>query len=474
MPNREGGYGGYRQQPGQKRQVRAPGAGGVRRVAPEDARRQPHPQRAGPQQARPAAPDAAPRRRPSAAAQQPSAAGKGPAAPRQAQAGRQEPPRRAPAQQPRQVYRAPAPPPGREAADGWLPPPAPRRAAPRQQQATPVQQALQSAARAARRNRRLRRRLTLIGTAACILLAAGVITVFLPSGDSGDGASAADPTAGLTESLVAPLPYAGVSEGENGISTALDWGDVGPARQTDSYTYTAATPESAGVPEMGRVDLSWFDDAAFLGDSLTVGFAEFEINVGDALICGYEGATPAQIANRATMNNDVRGEEVPLDVLASARPGKLYILLGANALAYQTDNDEGFLNYYGRMLDELIAALPDTMIFVQSVLPVQADSLADMPGLSPERVASVNSALQTMAAEKGCYYLALNEALVDGDGYLNADYAQPDGLHLSGSGYTAWVNYLCTHVPYDKDNPYQVGSEYYLTDEMKALLSDLP
>ncbi len=42
------------------------------------------------------------------------------------------------------------------------------------------------------------------------------------------------------------------------------------------------------------------------------------------------------------------------------------------------------------------------------------------------------------------------------------------------SGYNAWVDYLCTHVPYDKDNPYQIGSDYYLTDSMKTLLSDLP
>ena len=42
------------------------------------------------------------------------------------------------------------------------------------------------------------------------------------------------------------------------------------------------------------------------------------------------------------------------------------------------------------------------------------------------------------------------------------------------SGYNAWVDYLCTHLPYDKDNPYQIGSDYYLTDSMKTLLSDLP
>ena len=62
---------------------------------------------------------------------------------------------------------------------------------------------------------------------------------------------------------------------------------------------------------------------------------------------------------------------------------------------------------------------------------------------------------------------------MDENGYLRSDYAQPDGLHLSGTGYSAWVDYLCTHVPYDKDNPYQVGSTCYLSDEWKELISDL-
>ena len=42
------------------------------------------------------------------------------------------------------------------------------------------------------------------------------------------------------------------------------------------------------------------------------------------------------------------------------------------------------------------------------------------------------------------------------------------------SGYSRWVSYLCTHVPYSKDNPYQAGSTYYLSDDMKNLLSDIP
>ena len=54
------------------------------------------------------------------------------------------------------------------------------------------------------------------------------------------------------------------------------------------------------------------------------------------------------------------------------------------------------------------------------------------------------------------------------------DYAQNDGIHLTVAGYSHWVDYLCTHVPYNKNNPYQQGSTYYLSDELRQLIADLP
>lgn len=447
MPNREGGYGGYQNKPDKQRQIHAPGTGGVRRISPENYG-QPREQN---------------RRQPRQSAQRPSAK----EAARRPRTGRPEPDTR------RTTYRAPNRKPLAEDADGWIRPPQPPRRRPDRPQADPARDVLQELARRARRDRKLRRRLALLATVVCILLAAGIITAILPDTPSGaTPESAQGEAAGLTASLVAPLPYANAGQADE--AAAVDWGDVGPVRQEGTVTLTAAPAAPGALPAFGKVDLSWFADAAFLGDSLTVGFTEYDIDVSGALVCAYEGATPSQIVNRSTMNSQVRGEEIPLDVLAANQPKKLYVLLGANALAYSTGNDEGFLNYYSRLLDELKTALPNTMIFVQSVLPVQAEAVADMPGLAPERVAAINASLQSLAAEKGCYYLALNEVFSDDGGNLISDYAQPDGLHLSGSGYSTWVDYLRTHTPYSKDNPYQLGSEYYLDDEMKALLSDIP
>ena len=103
------------------------------------------------------------------------------------------------------------------------------------------------------------------------------------------------------------------------------------------------------ISSCGQVDLSYFADAAFLGDSLTVGFSDYQINLGGALICGYTGVGPDAIVNRSAVKSPTRGQEVALDVLAAAQPRKLYILLGTNTLTTLGASDR-FLAYYGRLL----------------------------------------------------------------------------------------------------------------------------
>ena len=49
---------------------------------------------------------------------------------------------------------------------------------------------------------------------------------------------------------------------------------------------------------------------------------------------------------------------------------------------------------------------------------------------------------------------------VDENNELSADYAQPDGLHFTVSGYEHWVDYLCRHTVYSPDNPWLPGSAY--------------
>lgn len=318
--------------------------------------------------------------------------------------------------------------------------------------------------------------LRLAGVIAAILLLSLAITAILENGEKQSEAVQQSPAAGTAANILAPLPM----QGDTGASAADSAGGTagegsgaadaaavtleqfGPARQAaGAYQVKAYDSNVIRQPSCGQVDLSYFSDAALLGDSLTVGFSDYSINLGGALICGYTGVGPDAIVNRSAVKSSVRGQEVALDVLAAARPKKLYLLLGTNTLTTLGAADR-FLAYYGQMLDLLRQALgDDCVIYVQSIPPVRPEAAAEKPGLASDVLRSVNEQLAQLAAQKGCVYLDLWEAMADGEGNLKEVLAAPDGVHFSaGNGYGAWVTYLRNHAKYASTNAWTLGSAY--------------
>ena len=204
---------------------------------------------------------------------------------------------------------------------------------------------------------------------------------------------------------------------------------------------------SMPVTESEPVDLSYFDSAVFLGDSLTQGLQIYDTGLPNAHYCAYRGVGPNAVVNGTTCTRIDGVQEVPLEALASYAPKSVYILLGTNVLTQDTDYTS-FLNYYSLMLDNIRALLPDADIYVQSITPVRPEVSAGAghSGMYGARFIRVNNDLAALAVEKGCYFLDLWEVLADANGDLKVEYAQPDGYHLLPEGYAAWVSYLRTHV----------------------------
>ena len=307
------------------------------------------------------------------------------------------------------------------------------------------------------------------GAVAGILLVSFAITAILEHGQAQPEELPTVTANGTAQNILAPLPMQGEADsssaapdGSIGTPDAVTLEAFGPAKQTaGAYTVKAYDASVIRQPSCGQVDLSYFADAAFLGDSLTVGFSDYQINLDGALICGYTGVGPDAIVNRSAVKSPTRGQEVALDVLAAARPKKLYILLGTNTLTTLGASDR-FLAYYGQMLDMLREALgEDCVIYVQSIPPVRPSAAAEKPGLASDVLRGVNEQLAQLAASKGCVYLDLWETLADGEGNLKEMLAAPDGVHLSaGNGYGAWVTYLRNHAKYSADNSWTMGSIY--------------
>lgn len=235
--------------------------------------------------------------------------------------------------------------------------------------------------------------------------------------------------------------------------TGSEWNTISytPARRLSVQTLdngmTAMDFRLAAQPASPAVERSSFSDVSFLGDSLTQGMQLYDTGLPNAHFCAYKGVGPNAVVNNTTCRRADGEKEVPMEALASQQPRALYILLGTNVLTSDSDYTS-FLTYYRLMLDMITQALPGTPVYVQSVTPVRPEVAAKKghEGLNRDRLCRINDELAAVALEKNCYFLNLWEVLADENGDLKAEYAQPDGYHLKPEGYTAWVDYLCSHT----------------------------
>ena len=156
-------------------------------------------------------------------------------------------------------------------------------------------------------------KLRLAGVIVAILLVAYAVTAILEKGTAEEESTPQTGAGGIAQNILAPLPMQGEAASGSGSESTADGSGTaqavqlesfGPARQTDgAYTIKAYDASVIRQPTCGQVDLSYFSDAAFLGDSLTVGFSDYQINLSGALICGYTGVGPDAIVNRAAVKN---------------------------------------------------------------------------------------------------------------------------------------------------------------------------
>lgn len=192
------------------------------------------------------------------------------------------------------------------------------------------------------------------------------------------------------------------------------------------------------LPALYPVEDSYFEDAAFFGNSLMVGLKLYGgLEAGD-----FIAGTSANVVNVGQMAPEGTGESRSmLDALCAKPYGKIYLHLGINEIGFDTDY---FAQLYGQLVDRIRESQPDAAIVITSLTPVTAAKSAQGETFSQTRVLRYNEALHQLAADKGCYYLDLIPALAGPDGFLPGS-ASTDGVHLTPEMYQVWADWMRTH-----------------------------
>lgn len=194
------------------------------------------------------------------------------------------------------------------------------------------------------------------------------------------------------------------------------------------------------------IDSSYFfEDCAFIGDSLTVGLSMYGLIPSNNTFA-QEGISLLGI-NSLQLYTDY-GYTYPAQAVSYWNAKHVYILLGINGVTW-ISNDTAIERYTQLInsIKQYNSNLEDINII--SVLPV-AHSMEIIDTVENGRILNseidtFNDSLKTMANNLGLNYININSYLKNSNGCL-PDEVTVDGLHLTQDGYKRYMDILLQYV----------------------------
>lgn len=188
--------------------------------------------------------------------------------------------------------------------------------------------------------------------------------------------------------------------------------------------------------EFYHADLSYFDDALFIGDSRTVGLYEYG-GLGNAEVFAHSGMSIYKVFKEEFELKS--GEKVTLEkALQTKQFGKVYIMLGINELGYDFDQT---VERFSEAIALIQEKQPEALIFIQANLHITNKKSEESDLFNNTNIDRFNQAVGGLADGKRIFYLDVNPLYDDGEGGLSEEFTT-DHAHILGKYYVDWVDYI--------------------------------
>ncbi len=214
--------------------------------------------------------------------------------------------------------------------------------------------------------------------------------------------------------------------------TTVSAGTTSEGASTTSATTAVTTAQPERV--FGESDPSYFDDVLFIGDSRTVGIKEYGTLKNADYFCSV-GLSAYKINNEYIDGFSFK------DKLNSKGYGKIYIMLGINEVANDT---EYTISAFRNIIETVREYQPDATIMLQANLHVS--SAAQTDSITNAGIDELNYKIYLLAEETdNTYFININDVFDDENGSLTAEFTS-DGIHVLGKYYQDWCTFLCNNT----------------------------
>lgn len=224
-------------------------------------------------------------------------------------------------------------------------------------------------------------------------------------------------------------------------TTAPDQGEPVTETQAAASTPDTTSDTSATAPAVSKgpysfvsSDASYFDDALFIGDSRTVGIKEYGYLKNADYFCSV-GLSAFKIDSESVDGCSIT------DKLSSNTYGKIYVMLGINEVANDT---EYTISAFRSLLDTIREYQPDAVVYLEGNLHVTY--AAQTENITNEGIDALNYKLSELADENdNVFFININEVFDDETGALTPEFTS-DGIHVLGKYYETWCDWFCANT----------------------------
>lgn len=250
-------------------------------------------------------------------------------------------------------------------------------------------------------------------------------------------ASSVPPFTAVTEKPVTSEPES-APETESSDTTSVTESDgtesseVSAPENSSSEESEENTSSGSDAPDT-YFDATYFDDALFIGDSISTGLSLYGF-LNEDNVFATQGLAPSTV-----LTTEIDGKTFS-DKIASFKPEKIFIMLGTNSVGYA---DAEYLVDSMKTLIADVTSSCKSEVYILSIPPVTKDAEADQSNyLTIEAINEYNTKLKEVVDGTSAEFIDFNAVLSDADGYFNEDYAEMDGIHFMGSTYQIMLSYL--------------------------------
>lgn len=212
-----------------------------------------------------------------------------------------------------------------------------------------------------------------------------------------------------------------------------------PGDETDGMEGTGESGEALEAGEEEQEEElppeEFFQDTLFIGDSRTMGLAEYADIEGAVFFAN----TGMNIYRLYSLKNAVHDQELYLeDILAEKQYRKIYLMLGINELGY--DAEQTVKRFEEEVL-KLRELQPEAEIVLEANLHVTTARSERDAIFNNENIDRINENIRQIAEKYGFSYIDVNEIFDDETGGLNPEYTH-DEVHVLGKYYQQWADWI--------------------------------